>query len=264
MVIDMEMILMAVLLAGAGAVILKLYIQSKKDASMLQEKDLELTKYVAENVDLKKRMAEIQHDYELQKDMADEIVKMREQSRALKHDMKNHTLVILSYLEKNQIEEAKQYTSEILDKLNAMYTYISVGNSLLNFIINSKLSKAKEMKLEIKAEIENLPFSYMDSIDFSSLLNNILDNAIEAAVRSEKKILTVTIAHKKGFDTIAVKNSINESVLDNNPEFQTSKTEPGHGLGMKQIRAIVEKYDGELDIYEEQGMFCVFVALPEK
>ena len=145
-----------------------------------------------------------------------------------------------------------------------MYTYISVGNSLLNFIINSKLSKAKEMKLEIKAEIENLPFSYMDSIDFSSLLNNILDNAIEAAVRSKKKILTVTIAHKKGFDTIAVKNSIDQSVLDNNPEFQTSKTEPGHGLGMKQIRAIVEKYDGELDIYEEQGMFCVFVALPEK
>ena len=258
------MILMAVLFVGADAVILKLYIQRKKDAAMIQEKDLELTKYVAENVDLKQQMAEIQHDYELQKDMADEIVKMREQSRTLKHDMKNHTLVILSYLEKNQIEEAKQYTSEILDKLNAMYTYISVGNSLLNFIINSKLSKAKEMKLEIKAEIENLPFSYMDSIDFSSLLNNILDNAIEAAVRSEKKILTVTIAHKKGFDTIAVKNSIDQSVLDNNPEFQTSKTEPGHGLGMKQIRAIVEKYDGELDIYEEQGMFCVFVALPEK
>lgn len=258
------MILMAVLLASVGAVILKLYIQRKKDASMIREKDLELTKYVAENVDLKKQMAEIQHDYELQKDMADEIVNMRQQSRTLKHDMKNHTLVILSYLEKNQIEEAKQYTSEILDKLNAMYTYISVGNALLNFIINSKLSKAKELGLEIKAEIENLPFSYMDSIDFSSLLSNILDNAMEAAVDSERKMLGVTIAHKKGFDTIAVKNSIDQSVLERNPELKTSKTEQGHGLGIRQIRAIVEKYDGELDIYEEQGWFCVFVALPEK
>lgn len=259
----MGMILETVLLVGACAVILKLYVQSKKDAAIIRKKDVELTNYVAENVDMKKQMAEIQHDYELQKDMADEIVKVREQSRALKHDMKNHTLVILSYLDKNQIEQAKQYTSEILDKLNAMYTYISVGNSLLNFIINSKLSKAKEMKLEIKAEIENLPFSYMDSIDFSSLLGNILDNAMEAAVRSEKKMLAVTITHQKGFDTIVVKNSIDESVLDNNPEFKTSKKEPGHGLGMKQIRTIVQKYDGELDFYEEQGMFHVFVALPK-
>ena len=256
----MQVILMVVLFVGAIAIIVRMYLQLKSNASLIREKDFELTKYVAENVDLKQQMEEIQHDYELQKDMADEIMKMREQSRALKHDMKNHTLVILSYLEKNQIEEAKQYTSEILDKLNAMYTYISVGNSLLNFIINSKLSKAKELEIEIKAEIENLSFSYVDSIDFSSLLGNILDNAMEAAVNSESKKLGVIIAHKKGFDTIAVKNSIDWSVLDRNPELRTSKTEPGHGLGVRQIRAIVEKYGGELDIYEEQGMFCVFVV----
>ena len=256
----MQVILMVVLFVGAIAIIVRMYLQLKSNASLIREKDFELTKYVAENVDLKQQMEEIQHDYELQKDMADEIMKMREQSRALKHDMKNHTLVILSYLEKTQIEEAKQYTSEILDKLNAMYTYISVGNSLLNFIINSKLSKAKELEIEIKAEIENLSFSYVDSIDFSSLLGNILDNAMDAAVNSESKKLGVIIAHKKGFDTIAVKNSIDWSVLDRNPELRTSKTEPDHGLGVRQIRAIVEKYGGELDIYEEQGMFCVFVV----
>lgn len=142
-----------------------------------------------------------------------------------------------------------------------MYTYTNVENSLLNFIINTKLSKAKELGLEIKAEIENLPFSYMDSIDFSSLLNNILDNAIEAAIQSEKKLIMVNIAHKKGFDTIVVRNSIDKSVLKDNPDLETSKSEPGHGLGMKQIRRIVEKYDGEIDIYEEQGMFHVFIAL---
>ena len=261
---EIPIILMAVLFVAAVVMIARMYQQLKRNAEIIRDKDVELTTYVAENVDLKQQMEEIQHDYKLQKDMADEIVNMRQQSRTLKHDMKNHTLVILSYLEKNQIEEAKQYTSEILDKLNAMYTYISVGNALLNFIINSKLSKAKELGLEIKAEIENLPFSYMDSIDFSSLLSNILDNAMEAAVDSERKMLGVTIAHKKGFDTIAVKNSIDQSVLDSNPELKTSKTEQGHGLGIRQIRAFVEKYDGELDIYEEQERFCVFVALPEK
>ena len=260
----MESILIAVLLLSAIAIMIKMHLQIKSDARIIKEKDSELTRYITENVDMRKQLEETQHDYKLQKSMADEIMKMREQSRALKHDMKNHTFVILSYLEKNQVEEAKQYTSEILDKLNAMYTYISVGNSLLNFIINSKLSKAKERNLLIKAEIENLPFSYIDSIDFSSLLNNILDNAIEAAVQSEKKQLAVSIAHKKGFDIIVVKNSIDKSVLQENPELKTSKTGQGHGFGMQQIRTIVSKYDGELDIYEEQGMFHVFIGLPSK
>lgn len=50
---------------------------------------------MTENVDIKKQMSEMKCDYELQKDMADEIIKMREQARELKHDMKN--LIRLSY-----------------------------------------------------------------------------------------------------------------------------------------------------------------------
>ena len=175
--------------------------------------------------------------------------------------MKNHTLVILSYLEENKTEEARQYAGEILDKLNRMYTYVNVGNSLLSYIINSKLSMAKEQGIEIKAEIENLSFSYMDSVDFSSLLNNMLDNAVNGALESEGKKLEVNIVSEKGFDVITVKNSIDGSVLKDNPELATSKEEPGHGYGMKQMKAVTEKYEGNIDIYEKDGMFIVRVML---
>lgn len=254
-------IIMAILLAGALAVICSLYLRLKNSEKTIQEKDAELTKYVMENVDMQKQIAEAEYDYKYQKEMADEIIKIQNQSRALKHDMKNHTLVIMSYLEKGQINEARQYTSDILDSLNAMYTYVSVGNSLLNYIINHKLSKAKEMKIDIKAEIENLSFSYMDSIDFSSLLNNMLDNATEAAVQTKRKMLFVTITHQKGFDIIHVGNSIDHSVLEQNPGLETSKNEPSHGVGMKQIKKIIEKYNGVLDIYEEQELFHVVAGL---
>ena len=254
-------IIMAIFLAGALAVICSLYLRLKNSEKTIQEKDAELTKYVMENVDMQKQIAEAECDYKYQKEMADEIIKIQNQSRALKHDMKNHTLVIMSYLEKGQIKEARQYTSDILDRLNAMYTYVSVGNSLLNYIINHKLSRAKEMKIDIKAEIENLSFSYMDSIDFSSLLNNMLDNATEAAVQTKRKMLFVTITHQKGFDIIHVGNSIDHSVLEQNPGLETSKNEPAHGVGMKQIKKIIEKYDGVLDIYEEQDLFHVVAGL---
>lgn len=233
----------------------------KRDKIKQEEQDQMLTQYIAANLDLEKKLADMQHDYEKQQDMAEEIRRIQEQIRALKHDMKNHTLVMLSYLEENRVEEAKAYAGELLDKLNKMYTYVNVGNSLLNYIINNKLSAAKEQGIEIKAEIENLAFDYMDSVDFSALLNNLLDNAIHGALESKSPKLEVQISAKKGFDIITVKNSIDESVLERNPEFVSTKDEPGHGYGMKQIRNIVEKYNGDIDIYEKENQFIVSIML---
>lgn len=234
----------------------------KKAEQEQAETDRLLTKYVANNIDMEKLLSEMKRKYALQQDMAEELKRMQTQSRLLKHDMKNHSMVILSYLEEGRVREAKAYTSEILDNLNKMYTYISVGNALMNYIINHKLSKAKEQGIEIKAEIENLAFAYMDSIDFSSVLNNMLDNAMESAVKSKEKKMEVMISSQKGFDSILVKNSIDTSVLEANPEFLSTKEGEGHGFGMMQIRQITEKYDGMTDIYEEAGFFIVHVVYP--
>ena len=235
--------------------------QSRQRKKKQEELDKMLTKYIADNLDMEKKLSEMQYNYEKQQGMEEEIRKIQEQIRALKHDMKHHTLVILSYLQEQRIEEAKEYTGEILDKLNKMYTYVNVGNALLNYIINNKLSMTKERGIEIKAEIENLSFSYMDSVDFSALLNNILDNAICGALNANTPKIEVQISEKKGFDVIIVKNSIDESVLETNPKFISTKKEPGHGYGMKQIKSIVERYNGNIDIYEKNNMFIVSVIL---
>ena len=236
----------------------------KRNDKKYEEQDRLLTQYIAHNLELEKKLSELEKDYQTQCQMAEEIKRIQEQIRLLKHDMKNHTLVILSYLEENQVDEAKVYAGEILNKLNRMYTYVNVGNALLNYIINHKLSEAKEQGLEIKAEISNLPFDYMDSVDFSALLNNILDNAIRGALSSKEQKLEVQIYLQNGMDIITVKNSIDESVLDKNPELISSKEESGHGYGMKQIKSIVEKYDGMIDIYEKNEMFIVSVMLDAK
>lgn len=226
-----------------------------------KEQDQMLTQYVAKNLDMEKHLFQMQRESEKQKALVEEIQRMQGQIRALKHDMKNHTLVILSYLEEEKHEEAKQYAGELLDKLNKMYTYVNVGNSLLNYILNNKLSKAKEEGCEIKAEIENLAFSYMESVDFSVLLNNLLDNAMEGALQSIEKKVEVVISSKKGFDVIIVKNSIDVSVLESNPQLLSTKEEAGHGFGMKQIQSVIEKYHGNMDIYEKENMFIVTILL---
>ena len=257
--------IVAGILAGMVLVLAGLWMREYKSKKKLEQKQKEqdqmLTQYVAKNLDMEKQLKDMTQDFEKQQSMAAEIKRIQQQIRSLKHDMKNHTLVILSYLEEEKPEEARVYAGELLDMLNKMYTYVNVGNSLLNHIMNHKLSEAKEAGIEIKAEIENCAFSFMDSVDFSALLNNLLDNAIAGALDSREKKLEVQISYQKGFDVITVKNSIDSSVLLNNPDLISTKEEAGHGLGMKQIKSIVEKYNGNIDIYEKNNKFVVSIML---
>ena len=219
----------------------------------------------------------------------EEIRRLHESMRAIKHDMKNHLMVVLSYLNDEDPESAKNYISQILNKLNAVHSYIETGNSLMNHILNEKLSLAREKGIDIKAEVENLEFSRMESVDFSALLNNMLDNAIEASVaeasylkgdpetnignvsenRFDKKRentseIRVTIARRREYETIVIKNRISSSVLEHNPKLETTKEDrTEHGKGVAQIRQITEKYNGMCDFYEEDGFFvaCAFIPV---
>ena len=194
----------------------------------------------------------------------EEIRTLHQNVRKLKHDMKNHMMVLASYLNSNDIEAAKAYTSEILDKLNAMHSYVETGNSLLNHILNEKLELARSLGISVQAEIETLSFASMRSIDFSALLTNLLDNAIEASQREDNPELRIRIAAERGYHTIRVKNRITDSVLDKNPELASTKKEKDlHGLGIPQIKEIVDNYNGMYDFYEEDGFFCAGVFIPQ-
>ena len=248
-------------------IILGLYIseviKNKKNEDKEEEFEEKYSVVLSENMELKLELDVIKKEFDKEKDMAEEIKSLHKKTRTLKHDMKNHIMVIASYLNDGEYEEAKNYLSKIADNLNKMYTYIEIGNSLLNYIINTKLQFAKENGIDVKAEIENLTFAQIGSVDFSALLNNLLDNAIEGSLNSNNKEIVVNILRKRGYDTILVKNKISNSVLKDNPDLiSTKKNKEEHGYGLKHIKSIVEEYDGMIDIYEEDDFFCVYVVYP--
>ena len=99
----------------------------------------------------------------------------------------------------------------------------------------------------------------MESLDFSALLSNLLDNAIEANPTE----ISVVISQRRGYETILVKNTISKSVLTENPDLKTTKSDgTSHGMGIPQIKAITEKYGGMCDFYEEDGYFCACAFIP--
>ena len=238
-----------------------------------QELEREKEKYIA----LFEKEAELRYQYEkLLKEMQEmhfqeaELRELHQNVRQLKHDMKNHLMVLTAHLNAGETELAKAYTSELLDKFSTMHSYIETGNVLLNHIINEKLSYAKSQGILVKAEIENIAFEKLNRMDFSALFSNMLDNAIEALLRETKKNLSeklqmhVMISTQRGYETICVKNQILSSVLEENPALETSKEEKEqHGFGVNKIKEIVTQYGGMADFYEEENFFCVKVFIPK-
>ena len=112
---------------------------AKKEKERLERR---LDRLLAEKMELEYRFQELESVYAHEKGQREEILRLHENTRRLKHDMKNHIMVITSYLQENRIEEARHYLSRVLDELNQIYTYVETGNSVMNYVLNQKLEKA--------------------------------------------------------------------------------------------------------------------------
>lgn len=142
--------------------------------------------------------------------------------------------------------------------------FMDVGNDFVNAILNSKLSIAKSKGIEVlcssSSEVEGI-----NEYDLCNLIGNMLDNAIEAARKTENAVVEVSIRSDKYKLMITVANSISKSVLNGNSKLKTTKNKTEHhGFGVKTIRSIAKKYNGSADFYEENLTFFCRVILGKK
>lgn len=238
----------------------------KRESSRMkiQELDMRCTALLEERCELRLELDALKQEWGHVREQDQEIRRLHESVRRLKHDMKNHLLVIASCLNAGDYDAARGYASGMLDKLNSIHSYVETGNSLMNHILNEKLELARSRGIAVKAEIRTFSFAKMDSLDFSALLSNLLDNAIEACGEVPAPGLQVEIGRCRGYERILVRNRIAESVLGKNPRLLSGKPDGAeHGMGIPQVRSIVEKYQGLCDFYEEDGFFCACAFIPE-
>lgn len=163
--------------------------------------------------------------------------------RKIKHDMNHMLLSLLDDCKKKDYESLHNHINNQLHRINETQT-VDTGNASLNLILASQVSKIKDKNIEFIASQfdDDIP---MDKVDFYVLLGNLLDNAIENCTsKSIKKIILDIYKEDNGL-IIDIKNtSINNPLIDN-PNFNTTKEDYGHGFGMRSIMNIVNKYHGE-------------------
>lgn len=184
--------------------------------------------------------------------------------RKVRHDLKNHFAILKAKLDDEDTESCKKYLSELNNTVENMGNLIKSGNSIIDYLINSKLSNLDNVKVLVSGYVGN--YNDIDDIDLASILGNILDNAIEAQdeVTKEKRI-ELHFLQKNLNRVIVCKNTIAESVLQKNKELKSTKDSSDfHGLGHQIVENTVEKYNGIVNYYEDENdtIFCVQIVIP--
>lgn len=196
-----------------------------------------------------------------QEKLALETMERYTEVKTLKHDMKHYLTIAAELISSGKTREAKSYIESVLnEKIAPAGTVVNTGSAVVDAVINNKILLCSEKGIAVKCVIDT-QFESSNDVDISILLSNLLDNAINGCNLSTPHIELV-ISKVKSMTYIAVKNSLAESVLLNNPDFKTSKKDKSeHGFGIKSIKQIAHKYDGSIEFKEENGMFIAEVWL---
>lgn len=189
--------------------------------------------------------------------------------RSVIHDMNNHVSCLKNLANSEKIKEMKVYLSDIGYEINKVDFNIKTGNSIADAVINEKYSIAKEKNIQFECDFMLPEYLNIKHIDLSIILNNALDNAIEACMeikdRSLPKKISIKTYVRDAYAIIEIANSMESKVIHDEAQILTTKTDTlRHGFGIGNIKNSVKKYNGTMDIKEEKNKFIINIMLKIK
>ena len=213
-----------------------------------------------DTVEIKMKNILLENQVDAQEKQAKRSDAENERMRSIKHDFKNHLEMIDAMLENNNIAEAKKYISELgIEKVKNEDAVMNTGNLALDSIINSKIEQARKSGIETELNIKKLPCDLkLTGVECCMLLGNLFDNAIEgcAGLEAGRRKIFFDILFEQNQLFIGLKNT-----TDKQPKFKnglpiTDKADAAnHGIGLKNITEVVEKYNGIMRASCENGVY---------
>lgn len=194
------------------------------------------------------------------------VEKSHSEVTAMRHDLKNHLQCIVSFLEMKQYQEALDYIENIYATSKHLSTTVNSGNSLISILLNNAGNRAEEAGILMRLNVMVPPVLSIDNVELCIILGNLLDNAIEACSRIEKasphKFIDAEIIYKKSFLIINILNSYNGELVVTDSHYESTKKDQRFcGIGLSNVKTVVEKYNGEMKISHEDYEFKVTVML---
>mgnify|MGYP000801555497 FL=1 len=209
------------------------------------------------NEQLKKEAEMNNRLLEAQKDYYTMIFQKDEETRKFRHDINNHFYCMRTLLYDKNYNELNKYLSKLNSDIVGLQNEIDTGNRMVNVITNNIKSRYSDVKFEWSGKLfENMSIF---SMDLCTIFSNLLNNAFEAANKTEQKRVSVSIKRVESQLSITVSNNVKEKPNIINGELISAKNERNHGYGVKNVRRCVENNNGTLTLLFDNSVFSAEV-----
>lgn len=181
--------------------------------------------------------------------------KNRRDIARLRHDMRHHNSVLFGMLQENKADDALSYLNGIQESLKTVAPVVYCEHIAINTVLSIYLEQATAHGVTVKYNLFVPAAINTEDMELASIYANIIENAIEACIKmdnSAKKEINIYADYKNGQHIIEVKNTF---------ACEAAPPKKGHGIGMKSVAYITEKYNGIFDVSAKNGIFCVRVIL---
>lgn len=188
---------------------------------------------------------------------------LQQTTSSYRHDLRHHMQYLSTCIENGRTEQAQAYIQEICSEIEANKVTNFCKNEAANLIFSAFAGRAadSDIPIGIKAVIsQTLPIS---ESDLCVLLSNAMENALHACQKLKKEGasagIDVSAYEKNGKFFLQVINSCDADISFENGIPVTEN--PGHGIGVRSICSIVEKYGGIYSFLVKDDRFILRVSL---
>ena len=181
------------------------------------------------------------------------------QVRQLRHDLRNHLMVVQGLLERGDTQGAAGYLEQMAGSQALQGVRRFCENETANVVLSAKAEAMEQAGITADFAVslpKDLPVA---DTDLAALLGNALDNAIEGVQNAAVKKITLRCRVDKGLLMLRLENPVGGEV---NPDLSTTKADKfSHGFGIPGMRELAERYHGTLDADVKDGCFILFICL---
>lgn len=194
------------------------------------------------------------------------LTRLYQKNEHLYHDMNHHLQMIYHLAKKNDVPEIAEYVNAVSAPINELSDLIWSGVDIVDAILNHTVLEAGALGIQVDVNAEFPENCVITPDDLCVILFNLLDNATEACLRYRRQTgsapsMQVTIRRIHQFLIIKIGNSCVPPRRKLLGLFPTTKPDARHhGIGLRNVREKVEKYNGSLE-FEIQDHVFVTTAL---
>ena len=187
-----------------------------------------------------------------------------ERQRRRIHDYKNQLITVQSLLQNGNIIEAREFVEKLTQSISVDMSAINTNHPVVNAILNQKFQTAKEKRIAMLFSFGDMHGIRLSEEEIVVLLGNLLDNAIAECERIVRQggeaVIRLKLVYEEERLVLSVKNPVVQKVEIENNEVRKPHLKE-HGIGLKNVEAVVERYDGSFALECTDKEFQAVVIL---